>query len=726
MLLESIMKAKKCQMVVAENYLIALKKCHVKDTIRISEMDLIEEQLSERDLARSCLISLNKKFDALESIWLNDYHQGANNEYHQGRIEGSIIPDSKMTQLVMLLKTIGLNEIAFDTIGFSYFDDNDNLCGFTLSVLLNYPSIWCATVTINTTAPADQRQLTVFVPEFSTLMIEDNPIFNTLIPQLRENIELDGPHLIAMESLKNYLGYSLNSHFIKYFVGCIFDKDGAIHLKNFYTLKKSIKNEYSMFDFPNEMIDLVSRQCELNQLFALLTNLRITSENTILFDEIIDLIYDAITDYSTDKYTEIKSNTFIKSLGVNYSQSKSRELEETFHSNVLFPKKNYGLQYARLSLLLGTCPSSNLKTEVKLFQQKINDIYLHLNQLVGLKKESLAKDLNILGNLLMNPSTENFKKYEERIKINEKASNNRELGGHIMTSSTVAALGVIAAGVTFTSIIPIAIPIITLGFFGVGGSGAIIGYNSANKRVEYKSELQDVEIKLIASNPKEWVLSKLTSILVKNKDGINKIGVQMIMALFQKTKNSTSLDNLSNSLAQVIFSLNEIDSETANDLRAIRELLQEIQPLKLLQVNPVPLQQITDYIEWMKKELKRIDEDMAFSDAYVTKEIKEEQIKSRKETAFVLHFNTGILQSINDLISRKTNNSERDEILNYFLKNINGITNKDNLITHLDNAIFALFDNSKNSKIGNDLLELRNSFASIEEKSSINPMFSPK
>jgi hypothetical protein len=49
------------------------------------------------------------------------------------------------------------------------------------------------------------------------------------------------------------------------------------------------------------------------------------------------------------------------------------------------------------------------------------------------------------------------------------------------------------------------------------------------------------------------------------------------------------------------------------------------------------------------------------------------------------------------------------------LGNIKTLTTPDKLITHLDNAIFALFDNSKNSKIANDLVTLRQEFSPMEE-----------
>ena len=707
------MEAKQCQMIVTDDYRIALKKSQIENDIQIPHDEITHTMRG--DLNRCCLISLDKKFDTLENIWLNEYKPGINNEYNQGRIEGSTIPAQKTFNLRMSLTALDMIEPS-ENISFSYFDDNDNLCAFTLSVLKNCPSIWFASVTINTTAPADQRQLTVFVPKFTPLMMNDYPDFTNTIPIIEPFMTLDDPQLFKIELLNDYLAYSLNSNFIKYFLEKLFDKNGVIQKDEFNLLRESIKNKHSMFDFPDKKIEEVTHRCELNQIHAVLTKLQTITTNTILFDVLIQLTKEAITEYSEDKYYDIKNNPILHSLGINYIQSKSRELGEQLNADVLFPKDNYELQYSRLTILLGSCPESPLKTEAKLFQQKINDTYLNLNLFVGLKKEGLAKDLNILGTLLMNPSAENFKQYAARIQTNEKASNNRELGGHLISSSTILALGALAAGLTLTST-PITLPIIaTVGFFGAGSAGAIMGYGSANQRIKYKSELLDVEKKLIVSNPKEWVLSKLTALLVQNKDGKKETGIQTIMSLFSKTKESNSLNSLCNTLAQMIFSLNKIDPETANTLRAIRELVQEAKPSPLIQEKePFSLQMITDNVEWASHELEKMGKNIESSSDTATDKTKEEQIQCKKSADSLLDFNQKIIKPIEDLINRKTKNTKRDEILGNLFNSIKEITNEDELITHLDNAIFALFDNSKNSKIGSDLLELRNEFYSRDE-----------
>jgi hypothetical protein len=647
------MEQKYCRM-IAEDYLVALKKCHIEDTIRFTQEDLTEESIIEKDLDRSSLISVNKSFDVLKSIWLNEYKQAVNNEYNQARIEGAIIPYEKMSALIRLLKLEGFDEITSNNIRFSYFDDNDNLCAFTLTVLTQYPSIWFACVTINTTAAADERQLTVFIPEFTPSMLDNSQAFNKLIPSITENMILDEPLLFTFDLLNDYLGYSLNSHFVKYFIEPLFDKHGVIQLDEFNILQESIKNQHSMFALSDEIITAASHRCELNQLLAVFTKLKLATENKLLFDGVIASITDAITNYSPDKYNSIMQHELVKSIGPGYVQSKSRELEEVTHPEALFPKESYELQYVRLTLILGAYPASPLKTEIQKFQQIIED-YRDLNQIVGLNKMSLAKDLNILGDLLMNPSSENFKNYAARIEINEKASKKRVIGGHILTSSAVSSLGGLAAAVTLLSV-PVIIPVLSsAGFFAIASSAALGGYTSANKRAQYKSELQEVEKKLLISNPNEWVLSKLKSLLDKNKDGKNVVRIQTVMTLFPKTKAST-LNSLCNALAQAVFSLKETDPETADNLMLIREMVVEAHASKLVTTNGTPFspQMITDNVQWAENTLKKIEENIDFAAKYVEQEVKEEQSKWREQAIFVLLFNQNIQQPIHDLLDRET------------------------------------------------------------------------
>ncbi len=73
----------------------------------------------------------------------------------------------------------------------------------------------------------------------------------------------------------------------------------------------------------------------------------------------------------------------------------------------------------------------------------------------------------------------------------------------------------------------------------------------------------------------------------------------------------------------------------------------------------------------------------------------------------VVSFNHKIQVAIVTLIKRNTPNPHRDEILEKFILSITKESNMDKLITALDDAIFALFENSKNSKIAEDLLTIR-------------------
>ena len=167
----------------------------------------------------------------------------------------------------------------------------------------------------------------------------------------------------------------------------------------------------------------------------------------------------------------------------------------------------------------------------------------------------------------------------------------------------------------------------------------------------------------------------------------------------------------------MIFNLNKIDPETANTLRAIRELVQETKTSQLIQEkSPFSLQMMKDNVEWASHELEQIGKNIESSNDTATNKTKEDQIKCSKSAAAVLDFNQKIIKPIEDLIDRKTKNTTLDEILGNLFNCIKEITNEDELITHLDHAIFALFDNSKNSKIERDLLELRNEFSSKNEQ----------
>lgn len=258
------MEIKNCQMIIAQDYLEALKRCNVEDNIRISQQTIDEEQLIKHDLTRSSLICPTKAFKDLEHIWLNEYKQKDGNEYHQGRIEGGIIPCTKITQFMMLFNGFAVNVMHTEKISFSYFDDNNRLCGFTLAVLLDCPSIWFASVTINTTASAKDRQVMVFVPQFSRDRFENNThVTNTLdrvskdkkegfYQGINEIMQLVNPIMLPMNLLSGRIGNALNCHFIEYYLTGLFDEQGFIRIEQCERLKHSIKNQANMFDFSIE------------------------------------------------------------------------------------------------------------------------------------------------------------------------------------------------------------------------------------------------------------------------------------------------------------------------------------------------------------------------------------------------------------------------------------------------------------------------------------------
>lgn len=252
------MEIKNCQMIVAQDYLQALKQCHVEDNIRISQTTLEEEQLIKQDLARSCFICPTKTFKDLEFIWLNDYKQHEGNEYHQGRIEGSLIPCTKMTQVIMLLNGFFSTIFQTEKISFSYLDDANRWCGFTLIVLIDCPSIWFASVTTNTPEASKSRQVTVLAPLFSRERFENTmQITNklsktkkeTLYQGLAEIMQLVDPVLLPMHCLSSQIGNALHCHFIEYYLSGLFDEHGFIRLEHFDRLKNAIKNQANMFDF---------------------------------------------------------------------------------------------------------------------------------------------------------------------------------------------------------------------------------------------------------------------------------------------------------------------------------------------------------------------------------------------------------------------------------------------------------------------------------------------
>ncbi|MBA2652614.1 MAG: hypothetical protein H0U73_10165 [Tatlockia sp.] len=747
--------SKKFQMLVAENHHVALKNCHARSELVIPREALIEEKFLQLDLNRSCIISLDKSFEDLERNWLENYQPDPNNEYNQARIECNHIPDSKLSAISMevnLLNVIddsyGNNDIT-KTLSFSYYDENDNLCAFALSVFINFPSLWIASVTTNTTAPIDQRQVTVFAPESSRALIEemmskDNPnLISKISKAIEENklknknregvsqpkdefyekitkiIQFDEPNLVNMDLLKDYVDYAINNHFIKSCLTGLFDKNGInVDLFNYLFNLKRVQS--SMFDFSDQKIEEISHQGILSQLLAGFKKLRVDSNNPSLYQQQIDLINDVIENYSITKFQDLIQVKEIEQFMSNFSQLKTRNVIEILSKNPLFPTDNYELQNAHLILLLGSYPNLALQKEIKIFQKLINDTYLNLNFISGLKKESLAKDLTILSSLLINPSSENFNKLQERIESNTAASDKRIVGGYLMTSGTIAILAGIAAGTLFIAFpLPAITTLVSVGFFA-GTSSAVASFKSATDRNKYKSELQNVELLLIKTNPREWVKSKLAQIL----KGKNDLTIKTIMPLFQRVKTIENINILCNSLANAIFILNDKDCHIANVLKIVRELVHENSNLQLnsfdKKTQSISIESLKENIELAYKKLENVFE---FTAINIVKKVSPEQIKLKEDLLSVIHCNQKITEEINAMYLRKTKNPNRDLIIIDLVDNLKGTLNKDELITYLDNAIIALLDNSNGSKIGKKLLELRESISPIEELSKL--MISP-
>lgn len=237
------MQTKQCQMLKAENYLVALRNCDVSENIDIPEEELTN--IIASDVARSCFISQTE--ESLHPIWLEKYKQDENNKYYQGRIEGNIIPSTKMTHLRMLLNQYGFSVDA-QIISFTFRDDNNKLCGFSLTAWLENPSIWFASLTVNTEACQDNRQVTVFIPEFSKKQ------FKLEVPQdeITKLMTIKEALVFPMDSFGDYLSDALNCEFISYFLRGLFDSQGQVFPDQFKTLQQAIKNKAPMFDFSRE------------------------------------------------------------------------------------------------------------------------------------------------------------------------------------------------------------------------------------------------------------------------------------------------------------------------------------------------------------------------------------------------------------------------------------------------------------------------------------------
>ncbi len=514
-----------------------------------------------------------------------------------------------------------------------------------------------------------------------------------------------------MRALSDYLGYALNNLFISNSLAKIFDEEGTIKVEEFDLLSNSIKSKSSMFELAAEKINEFAHLNELSQLLATFIKIKMNS-GTPELDQTIELIKSGLTDYTFEKYKAIKENEFCMRFQNNSSGLKSREVYETLSSD-LFPKDNYKLQNIRLTLLLGATAPSPLKTEVQKFQQKIQDSHFKLKFVAGLNKSSLAKDLNILGDLLINPSTETFQKYATRIERSEKASNKREIGGHVITSGTILTLGGLA-GVLMLGGPALPLGLATAGLFATGSSGAVLGFKTARERKHYRSELEQIESQFSNKNIKEWLFSQLNP-LVKNE----KLDIHKLKTLYEQIKTNKNIYCLSNSLADLIFTQKNLDMETSDLLKKIREQLAKSLPVNI-EIQAEESQSFVDSInknvDWAESECKKLKENINFSIESGSNEIQVDYAGFLNTLEFVEKFNQQIKIALDDMIKRGTKNEARDTILHNFLKEIKQITNEDKLIYNLDNAIFALVTNSKGSKIGQDFQNLRESLMSKKEE----------
>ncbi|MBA2709767.1 MAG: hypothetical protein H0U57_04135 [Tatlockia sp.] len=719
------MRTKNCQMVVAGDFRVALEKSKIKATFAVTQADLEEGGVIQRDIGSSCLIDQEKKFNVLENIWLNEYQHGEKNEYNQGRIEGSFIPGTKMTTLMMYLQfTLAMDIASAERLSFSYFDDNNNPCGFTLTICRDCPSIWFAAITVNTPAPVDQRQVSIFIPEFSPELFDTTSLANK-IPvalekknisreefenQIKDQVEMNEPLVFNMQLLGEHFGFALNNLFIQNALANLFDAQGNIQLNEFDLLSNSIKSKSSMFDLPDEKIKEFSNRVELCQLLATLTKIKNSSETTTL-DNTISLINKTMNNYTPERFAELKQNNFILRFQNSSSQLNSREVQEIL-CPTLFPKDNFELQNTRLTYLLAANPASPLKTEIQKFQQKIQESHLNLKYIAGLKKESLAKDLNILGDLLINPSTENFQKYARRIEKSENAANKRELGGHVLTSGTIISLagiaGVMVLGGPFMPL-----TLATVGFFATGSSIAAYGYKAANERENYRSDLEHVESEFSNKNIKEWLVFQINP-LFKNPD----VDIHLLKSILENIKSDADIYSLSNSLAALIYS--PLDKDTKELVIKVREqLLKTTQGEKIntLMDSQSLIKAVTENSVWAENECGKMKENISFS-TQDGANIQLDFADSLETLEFVEKFNLEVKIAIEEMTKRGVKDEGRDVILSTLLNETKQVSNKAKLISHLDDAIMGLFLNSKNSKIGTKLLALRDSLIPKEEPNS--------
>ncbi len=679
------MQLKNCQMIVADNYQLALQKSKVKQNSDY-EHDQFNE-LRKSDLTGFCVINPNEEFHELQAIWSNFFNQEQNLESRQQRLEGSDIPGRKMKPF----KLLSLPLLSSELLHFSYFDDNKNLCSFTLEVLVDCPTIWFASLVTNKAAALDQRQIVVFIPEFSNQLTKQNIELKWFENSIEAAMKMEEAHLFNMNRLHDYLGYVLNNHFIKYSLDNLFDSFGTVNLEHFRMIKSSLHNQASMFAFPKDKIEELSKRCELDKILASKIKIKAISENSENLNPQINLIKQAIEDYSPENYNKVIQDPDIQRFKNNYQSLKSREVDEIFCSEILFPQDCFDSQSLKLSLISGAFKESSLKNVVKVLHNEIIKIFKNLNALTGYKKESLIKDLIILSSLLLEPTPKNFKKLAERIKTNEEAISNREFGGHFITSTILGLLGTAGLTVVFTPVsVVLPLAAASFGFFAGTGS-ALVSYNSSEKRASYNQKLKQVGNEINKYREKDKLLEQLRKILIQNKDGKNAVGSTKIMNVFETIKYTNNLNKICNALAEVIYIFNETDIKTANELKKMRSDIGSNLPKLNLLADPD--------IETINCLPAAINSNISRLKAHFATEFEEYNE--------AINFNEKIKTAIVSLILRQTKNSVRDLILQSFIATIKNEGNLDCLITALDDAIFSLFENSKNSKLAEDLLTIR-------------------
>lgn len=98
--------------------------------------------------------------------FLKRLQEGYNPEvsYAQGDLNGSVFSSQFMTGyacMIMLNKGVNVLDCEHEELSFSYINDQDELCGFSMSYFVNYPKYWIINMITDTLAPLDQRKVCV-------------------------------------------------------------------------------------------------------------------------------------------------------------------------------------------------------------------------------------------------------------------------------------------------------------------------------------------------------------------------------------------------------------------------------------------------------------------------------------------------------------------------------------------------------------------------------------